>query len=277
MTWTNETEQRLTELRARNLAPVATVRRGLHLTNVAESTTDIYLYDAIGGWDGVTAKDMVGALNATGGRRVNLYINSPGGDIFEGHAIHNAIKRYNGVVTGYIDGIAASAASYIAMACDDLWAAPNAQIMIHDGQGLCMGPAADMRECADLLDLLSDSIAEMYAERAGGEAGEWRAKMRNTTWFNASQALDAKLISGVHRPGDMNANTNQRVVGEHGPELVTQADRDKWGLGNEVHPVPTTAQVDAMVDAVTERGEVAQVLPPEWFGGLSSGLKGLFA
>lgn len=253
MKWTNEAEQRLTELRARNLAPVAQVRRGLHLTNLAAETADLYLYDAIGGWDGVTAKDVVGALSASAGRRVSLYINSPGGDIFEGHAIHNAIKRYNGAVTGHIDGIAASAASYIAMACNELWAAPNAQIMIHDGQGLCMGPAADMRECADLLDLLSDSIAGMYAERAGGEASEWREKMRNTTWFNASQAMDAKLITGVHRSGEAAANTNQAP------------------------PVPTVAQVDAMVDAVTEQGEAAQALPPEWFGGLSSGLKGLFA
>lgn len=252
MKWTNEAEQRLTELRARNLAPVATVRRGLQLTNLSADTADLYLYDAIGGWDGVTAKDVVGALSTSAGRRVNLYINSPGGDIFEGHAIHNAIRRHSGVVTGYIDGIAASAASYVAMACSDLWAAPNAQMMIHDGQGLCMGPAADMRETADLLDLLSDSIAEMYAERAGGEALEWRAKMQATTWFNASQALDAKLISGIHRPGDANANTNQAA------------------------PLPTVAQVAEAVDAVAERGEAAQVLPPEWFGGLRDGLRGLF-
>lgn len=206
-----EQEQQLVALRARNLAPVAKVRRGLRLENSTAGTA-LYLYDDIGGWDGIVAKDVVTALAQHQGRPVALHINSGGGDIFEAHAIHNAIRRHTGTVTGYVDGIAASAASYIAMACAAVWMEPNAQMMIHDGQGLCMGPAADMRECADLLDQLSDSIAEMYAARAGGTAAEWRDRMRATTWYNATQAVAAGLASGIRgqdddQPADQPGNT----------------------------------------------------------------------
>ncbi len=235
-------ERQLTALRARNLAPAAKVRRGLRLENVAAGA-EMYFYDDIGGWDGIVAKDVVGALGALGGKPVDLHINSGGGDIFEAHAIHNALRRYSGTVTAYIDGIAASAASYIAMACDAVWMEPNAQLMIHDGQGLCMGPADDMRETADLLDLLSDSIAEMYAARAGGTTEEWRARMRATTWYNASQAVAAGLANGIRE----DARATNQALG--------------W-VDLTVGPVEPAAGND---------------LPPEWFGGLTSGLKGLFA
>ncbi len=243
MKLSEEAERRIGELR--NLAPVAPLRRGVHLQNRSDGGASLYLYDAIGGWDGVTAKDVANALGEAHerGAQVDLYINSPGGDIFEGHAIHNSILRHPGKVVGYVDGIAASAASYIAMACDELWMLPNAQMMIHDGHGGPPGLSpAGHREVADLLDLLSDSIAAMYADRAGGDPQEWRTRMSAETWFNAAQALDVNLITGIHRPGK--GATNQAPVAA--PETVP---------------------------AVTDDNDS----PPEWFGGLQSGLKGLFA
>jgi ATP-dependent protease ClpP protease subunit len=244
-------ERRIAELR--NLAPVAPVRRGLRLENRTNGGASLYLYDAIGGWDGVQAKDIVTALNEAHRTKaqVDLYINSPGGDIFEGHAIHNAILRHPGNVRGYIDGLAASAASYVAMACDELWIMPNAQMMIHDGHGGPPGLSpAGHREVADLLDLLSDSIAQMYADRAGGEVSDWRLKMSAETWFNATQATEAGLVNGIHRVGSKDL-TN--LVGEHSLEPVDG---------------PTA---DAL------RAQLNEDSPPEWFGGLTSGLKGLFA
>lgn len=243
MKLTEDAERRIMELR--NLAPVAPLRRGLRLENRSDGGASLYLYDAIGGWDGVQAKDIASALNDAHRTKspVDLYINSPGGDIFEGHAIHNAIMRHPGTVTGYVDGIAASAASYIAMACDELWMMPNAQMMIHDGHGGPPGLSpAGHREVADLLDLLSDSIAQMYADRAGGEASDWRIKMGAETWFNAAQATEAKLVNGVHR------------VPVKGAAPTNQADAVAAALG----------------DTVTND------LPPEWFGGLTGQLKGLF-
>lgn len=249
MKLTEAVENRIAELR--NLAPSAPLRRGLRLENRSDGGASLYLYDAIGGWDGVQAKDVVGALNDAHrtGAQVDMYINSPGGDIFEGHAIHNAILRHPGTVRGYVDGIAASAASYIAMACDELWMMPNAQMMIHDGHGGPPGLSpAGHREVADLLDLLSDSIAGMYADRAGGDSADWRLKMSAETWFSAAQAVEVGLANGIHRVSAKGAPTNA---------LVTDAPVV------DVTPDPLMAATD--ID-----------LPPEWFGGLTAGLKGLF-
>lgn len=156
----------------------------------------LYIYDQIGGWEGVHAKDVVGALRGLTGP-VNVHINSGGGDIFEGAAIHNAIKNYAGEVTVRIDGVAASAASFIAMAGNKIIIEPNASMMIHDGSALCVGNASDMRDAAELLDLLSNNIAEMYASRAGGTAATWRKKMKDETWYNAREALAAKLVDEI--------------------------------------------------------------------------------
>lgn len=242
-----ELETRISALRARNLAPVAKVRRGIRLEN-SGAVASLYLYDDIGGYDGIMAKDVRAGLESAKGGPVDLHINSGGGDIFEAHAIHNVIKRYAGPVTAYVDGIAASAASYVLMACDAVWMEPNAQIMIHDGFGGGPGHPADLRETADILDLLSDSIAEMYATRAGGTAAEWRARMTATTWYNASQAVAAGLANGIRgaEPGAYNALS---LVGESGPLPVDS-------------PLAPP---------------LADDVPPEWFGGLTSGLKGLFS
>jgi len=244
-------DQRIEALRARNLAPVAKVRRGIRLEN-SGAAVSLYLYDDIGGYDGIMAKDVLDGLKGAKGGPVELHVNSGGGDIFEAHAIHNVIKRHPGKVVAYVDGIAASAASYILMACDEVWMEPNAQLMIHDGFGGGPGHPADLRETADILDLLSDSIAAMYAERAGGTAQEWRARMTATTWYNASQAVAAGLATGIH--GATTAPTNQMgITGDGGSG------------GNRQPPSSETDKIDAAATA------------PDWFGGLTSGLKGLFA
>jgi ATP-dependent protease ClpP protease subunit len=167
----------------------------------------LYLYDAIGGWDGTRAIDVAQALAGMTGP-VALHINSPGGIIFEGAAMYNAIRAYTGgPVTSWIDGYAASAASFVALAASPYDAAAdtggvriadNGFMMVHDGMGLAMGTADDMRDVADLLDMLSDSIAQIYANRAGGTADEWRDVMRDgDTWYSASAAMDAKLVDVV--------------------------------------------------------------------------------
>lgn len=167
----------------------------------------LYVYDAIGGWDGTKAIDVAQALAGMTGP-VDLHLNSPGGIIFEGAAMYNAIRAYTGgPVTSWIDGYAASAASFVALAASPYDAqadtggvriAKNAVMMIHDGMGFAMGTADDMRDVADLLDMLSDTIAGIYADRAGGTAEDWRDIMRNgDTWYNSAQALESKLVDLV--------------------------------------------------------------------------------
>ena len=190
---------------ARNLIPMrpdAAPKMAAMEPMRAEGNT-LYLYDAIGGWDGTKAIDVAQALAGMSGP-IALHINSPGGVIFEGAAIYNAIQRYTGgPVTAYIDGYAASAASFIALAASPYDAsadvggvriADNAVMMIHDGMGIAIGTADDMRDVADLLDMLSDTIAGIYAKRAGGTAQDWRDQMREgDTWYNAQEAKAAGL------------------------------------------------------------------------------------
>lgn len=166
--------------------------------------TQIYLYDYIGGWDGVKAADVVLMLAGIEGP-IDLHINSGGGSIFEGAAIYNAFLNYDrtkAAVTSYIDGVAASAASFIALAGREVVCEATATVMVHDGSGGAIGTADTLREVADLLDMLSNTIAAIYARKAGGTAAEWRATMQDgDTWYDASAALTAKLVDRVANGG----------------------------------------------------------------------------
>lgn len=165
---------------------------GLRVKASDTAATKMYLYDVIGGWDGITASDVVRNLAGVTGA-LDVHINSGGGDIFEGVAIHNALKNHQGDVTVHIDGVAASAASFIAMAGDRIVMEANATMMIHDAWTVVVGNAAEMREAADLLDLLSDTIAEMYAKKTGDTTESWRTKMQGEVWYSADQAVAAGL------------------------------------------------------------------------------------
>lgn len=173
-------------------------------------TTDIYLYDAIGEW-GVTAQDFVDALRGVVTGTITMYVNCEGGEVFDGLAIYEALRRHPANVTAFIDGIAASAASFIVMAADRIVMAAHAKMMIHDAHGLAMGNAADMRSMADLLDALSNTIADIYAERTNKTSAEWRTAMQaaeggpDGTWYDAKAAVKAKLADemiGGEQPGN---------------------------------------------------------------------------
>lgn len=162
--------------------------------------TQVFLYDYIGGWDGVKAADVVLMLAGLSGP-VDLHINSGGGSIFEGAAIYNAFVNYDknkGAVTSYIDGVAASAASFIALAGREVVCEATATLMTHDGQGGAIGTADMLREVADLLDMLSNTIAAIYARKTGTPAAEWREVMQDgDTWYTAQGAKDAGLVDRI--------------------------------------------------------------------------------
>lgn len=166
---------------------------------------DVWLMDEIGGW-GVTAQSFVDNILALGDvKRMTLHINSPGGDVFDGIAIRNVLRDHDAHVTARIEGLAASAASFIALAGDEVEIAPQAQVMIHDASAWIYGNAEEMRQLSELLDRTSQSIAEMYAEKAGGTATEWRDKMRAETWYMGEEAVDAGLCDRCtpKRKGDV--------------------------------------------------------------------------
>ncbi len=168
------------------------------ITNAGGSKqASVYIYDAIGGWFGIAASDFVAAINALTVDTIDLHLNSPGGQVFDGLAIYNSLRQHKAAVNVTVDGLAASAASIVAMAGDTVTMARGSQMMIHDAQGVAIGPAADMRDMADILDKISGSLAEIYQARAGDTADVWRTRMKAETWYTAAEAVDAGLADHV--------------------------------------------------------------------------------
>jgi len=189
------------------------------IKNATSDVAEIYLYDEIGYW-GVTAKDFVNALNDVTAGTIQLRVNSPGGDVFDGIAIYNAIKRHPSKCEVTVDAIAASAASFICMAGDTVAMTRNSELMIHDAWGLCVGNAADMRDTADLLDRFSNNIADIYMQKAGGTVESWRDTMRTEAWYSAQEAVDAGLADKVE--GDSEEASNKWDL-----SVFNYAGRDK--------------------------------------------------
>lgn len=169
------------------------------IKNEASGPAEVYIYDEIG-YFGVTADSFVRDVKNIGADRIELHLNSPGGDVFDGIAIYNVIREHPAEVAVSIDGLAASAASFIAMAGDEINIARNAEMMVHDAHGVCVGNAADMRDLAERMDKVSDNIASIYAERTGATVAEWRERMLGETWYSAEEAVSAGLADSIYGP-----------------------------------------------------------------------------
>lgn len=192
--------------RVRNLKPdVAATLEDLKLpwwairNETSDETTEVFVYETIGGYFGTPADEFVKALNEIDTPNIDVRINSPGGSVFDAVAIYNALVKHSANVTVYVDSLAASAASVIAMAGDKVVMMVGAQIMIHDAMGIEMGNAAEMRAFAEFLDRQSDNLASIYADRAGGETEEWRARMIAETWMFAQEAVDLGLADEIYK------------------------------------------------------------------------------
>jgi ATP-dependent protease ClpP protease subunit len=192
-----------------------------------EVAGSLYVYTAIGGWfDGVTADSVRAALDGLKGIDVlNIYVNSEGGDVFEAKAIYSQLMRFSAKKVVHIDGIAASAASFIAMAGDEVIAAPESTVMIHDAWGVEFGNASKMREYADLLDMLSDDIAAIYSRKTGTPAAEFREMMKEDTWMTAQQALDKKLVDRIASYSDDDEDEPEAKVKSKFASLVEASHR----------------------------------------------------
>ncbi len=175
-------------------AAQASVQRPAWNLESAGGVASLHVYGVIGGfWGDVAAADIVPAIRALDVATLEVYINSPGGDVYEGIAIRNAIRQHPAHVVTHVDGLAASAASFIACAGDEVVMGENAELMIHDAWTIAMGNAEDMRQVGEDLDRVSDNIAAMYATKAGGEAADWRAVMKAEAWYSAAEAVAAGL------------------------------------------------------------------------------------
>ena len=168
----------------------------------SNGTAVLRLYDPIdwdGGFWGVSAKEFTAVLDELGDDvdTIELHVNSPGGMVWDGLAIMNALRQHQARVVVIVDGIAASAASFIAMAGDEVVMAQGAEMMIHSPFGLCVGNAQDMAKMAKDLDHETDNLARIYQSKAGGELDDWRAAMAAETWYSAEEAVAAGLADRV--------------------------------------------------------------------------------
>jgi ATP-dependent protease ClpP protease subunit len=203
---------------------------------------ELLIYDEISWW-GIMAVDVAAALTTLSGP-LHVRINSPGGDVFDGVAIYNMLADYGDEVTVTVDGLAASAASFIAMAGDTIRMNRASQMMIHDASGMCRGNAADMKAMAALLDVVSGTIADIYAARAGGDAADWRERMLVDggfgTWYTAEDAVASGLADELvpnsgRQEGDDEQDAMDRLAAALFPYGVDD-ERGRWRLAATLSP-----------------------------------------
>jgi ATP-dependent Clp endopeptidase proteolytic subunit ClpP len=221
-----------------------------------KDSADIYIFDEIG-FFGITASRFVSDLQRYKGKDLNVFINSPGGDVFDSIAIYNALARHDGKVSVTVDGLAASGASVIAQAGKTRTMSTGSAMMIHDAWGVAMGDAATMGKMAEELDSVSDSVADIYAERTGKPPQEWRDRMRNETWYDADEAVLAGLADGVSA---VNNAYSGRIFNlsryEHPPARL-----------NAAHPYNVAVKeaflksLDGLIEAWNQPGDPVQTSP----------------
>lgn len=221
-----------------------------------DDTAVVYLYDAIG-WFAINAGDFVPEIAALKVSRIRLHINSPGGDVFDAVAIYTALKDHPAEVETRIDGIAASAASFIAQAGDRIVMARHATMMIHDPWGITIGDAASHRKQADVLDKLGDNIARIYAGRAGGSVREWRDRMLDENWYDDHEAVEAGLADEVAGTKEAVENRFDLSMYQNVPERY----REPASNGRE----PDKREIEqALREAGLSRSAAAAVVASGW-------------
>lgn len=167
----------------------------------ANDTAEISIYDEIGFW-GVSAASFAQDLKDCGNnlKQINLHIHSPGGDVFDGIAIYNLLKNHPANVTVYIDGLAASMASVIAMAGNEVIMPENAMMMIHKPWGIQGGDAEDMRKYADLLDKVENTLIPAYANKTGKTPEELAEMLSAETWLNGKECVEQGFADKLAEP-----------------------------------------------------------------------------
>lgn len=180
-----------------NRAPKALGPGGVRI-NAADDSAEIYIYGDIGGWwDGVQPEEIAKEIADLDVGTLNVHVNSGGGVVFDGMAIYNAFAGHSANVVMHIEGIAASIASVIVMAGDEIRIGESANLMIHKPWSFVMGDAGDMRAEADILDNLEQGIVDIYAARTEQDDETLKKLMSAETWMRGQQAVDEGFADSV--------------------------------------------------------------------------------
>ena len=167
-----------------------------NINSKASKVVDVYIFDEIG-MGGVNAQGFIEEIKSFKDSPMNLHINCVGGDVFDGMAIYNIIKKRTAKTTVYIEGIAASMGSVIALAADSVVMAENSLFMIHNAWGGAMGEAKEMKKTANLLDKISGEIADIYVKKTKLPYDKVKEMMDEETWLNAEEALELGFIDSI--------------------------------------------------------------------------------
>ena len=185
------------------LADNRSAKRKFEIVSQANEAT-IYLYDAIVDtdataewWGGVSAESAVKQIRSLQADVIHLRINSPGGDVFAARAIEQALRDHSAKKIAYIDGYAASAASFLMLAADEIEMASGGFVMIHNSWTIAMGNASDISRTAELLRKIDSTMAESYAQRTAQEPEQIANWMDAETWFTAQEAVDAGFADRI--------------------------------------------------------------------------------
>lgn len=216
------------------------------INDAAERAT-VYIYGTIGDdWnedDANRAREFAQTLDALSPKPVDIRIDSPGGDVYEGFAIASAIQRYEGETHAFVDGMAASAASYVAMMADRVTMNDYSMIMIHNAWGICIGNRDEMRDMADRLEQIDGTIAGVIAARSALDIDEVKAAMTAETWYRGDDALQAGMCDEV-------IVTEQRIA--------ASIDR---GIAERYHNIPEEVSVEDAAAALAQEGEETEEAP----------------
>lgn len=187
-----------------------------------DTPVEILLYDEIGYW-GVTDKDFALALAQAGDGPIKVRVNSPGGDVFHGYAIYNMLMARTAPVHVVIDGLAASAASFIAMAGTTISMAETSMLMIHNAWGIVVGDRNDMLETAAVMEKIDGQLAAIYATKCSKPASDISAMMDSETWFTSNEAKTAGLCDDVLARPEQTAANATRVKIENRVRTIANA------------------------------------------------------
>jgi HK97 family phage prohead protease len=232
------------EIRATEAAPLPPAKEGSSEERIAEpASTDIFIFDEIGGSFGVDAKTFAEDLNAISTPRIKLHINSPGGSVIEGMTIRSSLLHHPSWITAYVDGIAASAASVIALGADEIETMPGAQWMLHDASVHIEGNQAELAKGSTWIGRQSDNLAEIYATRMSITTEEARRMMLDETWAFAEEAVTLGLADRVGGP-----NPAKKMPQDMAERMTRKHDLTRWGyryLGRGAAPAPRIARAGA--------------------------------
>lgn len=190
-----------------------------------DGEVEILLYDQIGYW-GITAEELVSDIKGIDAKVIHVRIDCPGGDVFMARSIKTALEQHPAKIIVHIDGLAASAASYIMLAGDEIIIAQGAFIMIHNAWTITVGDTNEHDDTAKFLDKIDGSIRHDYAAKTGKDAEEFRQLMNDETWLDADEALELGLVDKIYEKDGGTENRFDLSIYDNAPSALV-VDEDK--------------------------------------------------